>query len=358
MSGLIPMAQLSSDMSSTFAGMNGQNLNRRQKAAIIVRFLLNEGAEVELSELSDSQQTDLTYMIGDMGYIDRDTLGDVLMEFAHELESIGLSFPNGISGALNVLEGRISPLTEARLRKEAGVRMVGQPWLRIKKLAIPELVKMIETESNEVAAVLVSKLDVDVAAQLLASLPGDKARRITYAMSMTESITPEAVDSIGLTLACQLDDKPPRAFSQAPVDRLGAILNNSTTASRDDLLSSLDQTDAEFAGQVRKTIFTYAHISTRIKNLDIPRLVREVDEATLITAMAFGTEGEYGESTEFILDNMSTRMADQLREGVEDRGKVGLKDAEAAMSEITKAVRTLETSGELTLNSLDDDDDA
>lgn len=357
MSSSIPMAQLSQDTSTTFSGMTSQNLNRRQKAAIIVRFLLNEGAEVELKELSDSQQTDLTHMIGEMGYIDRDTLGDVLMEFAHELESIGLSFPNGISGALNVLEGRISPLTEARLRKEAGVRMVGQPWLRIQKLKVADLVKMIESESTEVAAVLVSKLDVDKAAQLLASLPGDKARRITYAMSMTDSITPEAVDSIGLTLACQLDDKPPRAFSQAPVDRVGAILNNSTTANREEILNSLDQTDAEFAVQVRKTIFTYAHISTRIKNLEIPRLVREIDEATLITALTFGSEGAFGESSEFILNNMSSRMADQLREGVEDRGKVRLKDAEEAMSDITKAVRELEAAGEITLNSLDDDDE-
>ncbi|MBO9405831.1 flagellar motor switch protein FliG [Shimia sp. R9_1] len=358
MSSAIPLAPFggAADMPS-FGSMRKTNLTRPQKAAIIVRFLLNEGAELSLAELSDNHQADLTYMMGDMGYIDRDTLAEVLMEFAQELESIGLSFPNGISGALSVLQGQISPLTEARLRKEAGVRMIGNPWSRIKELTVPELINMVDSESIEVSAVLMSKLPVDKAATVLAKLAGDKARRITFAMSMTESITPEAVDRIGLTLACQIEDRPPKAFKQGPEDRLGAILNNATTATRDNVLESLDEQDAEFAVAVRRRIFTYAHIATRVKPLDIPRLVRDLDEGSLITAMAYATEGDFGVSTEFILNNMSARMADQLREGVNDRGEVKTKEAEAAMSEITTGVRELVELGEIELISDEDDDE-
>ncbi|MFY0619210.1 flagellar motor switch protein FliG [Shimia sp.] len=358
MSSMIPMAPLggAGDLTS-FGGMRKTNLTRPQKAAIIVRFLLNEGAELALAELSDGHQADLTYMMGDMGYIDRETLSDVLMEFAQELESIGLSFPNGISGALSVLQGQISPLTEARLRKEAGVRMIGNPWARIKEQSVPELITMIDGESIEVSAVLISKLPVEKAAMVLAKLPGDKARRITFAMSMTESITPEAVDRIGLTLACQLEDQPPKAFKQGPEDRLGAILNNATTATRDEVLESLDEKDAEFAGAVRRRIFTYAHIATRVKPLDVPRLVKDLEDDILVTAMAFATAGDFGLSTEFILSNMSGRMADQLREGITERGTVKTKEAEAAMSEITKSIRELVDMGEIKLVSDEDEDD-
>lgn len=358
MDNAIPLAPLGGveDMPS-FGGMRKTNLSRPQKAAIIVRFLLNEGAELALAELSDNHQADLTYMMGDMGYIDRETLADVLMEFAQELESIGLSFPNGISGALNVLQGQISPMTEARLRKEAGVRMIGNPWARIKELSTPELIEMVDGESIEVSAVLISKLPVDKAAEILAKLPGDKARRITFAMSMTESITPEAVDRIGLTLACQIEDRPPKAFKEGPEDRLGAILNSASTATRDEVLGSLDEKDAEFADAVRRRIFTYAHIATRVKPLDVPKLIKDIDEGALVTAMAYATEGDFGMSTEFILSNMSGRMADQLREAVTDRGKVKTKEAEAAMSEVTKAVRDLVELGEIELISDEDDED-
>ncbi|WP_270729896.1 flagellar motor switch protein FliG [Shimia sp. Alg240-R146] len=347
----IPMAQI--PLSTPMGG--GSTLSRKHKAAIIVRFLLNEGADLELTNLSEENQSDLTYLMGEMGYIDRSTLGEVLMEFAHELESIGLSFPNGISGALNVLEGKISPLTAARLRKEAGVRVAGQPWQRIKSLSINDLVDLLAAESIEVSAVLISKLDVDKAATLLSQLPGDKARRITHAMSMTDQIGPEAVDRIGLTLACQIDDRPPRAFNDGPESRLGAILNNSTIATRDDILDSLDETDADFAIKVRKTIFTYAHIHKRLKKLDVPAVLRDIDQDDLITAIAYATEGDIGETSKFLLDNISVRLADQLREGVEERGKVKLTEAEPAMAEITKTVRNLVDLGDIDLIIPDED---
>ena len=86
-------------------------------------------------------------------------------------------------------------------------------------------------------------------------------------------------------------------------------------------------------------------------------MTKDSDEGVLVTAMAYATEGDFGMSTEFILSNMSGRMADQLREAIGDRGKVKTKEAEAAMSEVTKAVRELVELGEIELISEEDDDD-
>ncbi|TKZ21436.1 flagellar motor switch protein FliG [Shimia litoralis] len=331
------------------------SLSRQQKAAIIVRFLLNEGADVSLTELPDDLQGALTHAMGTMRYVDRDTLASVVMEFAAELESVGLSFPNGISGALTALEGRISPLTAARLRKEAGVRQSGDPWSRIRGLAIPQLVTFTEQESIEVAAVMLSKLDVAKAAELLSALPGAKARRITYAVSLTAGITPEAVDRIGISLAAQLDDVPDRAFSEEPVDRVGAILNYSMASTRDDVLSGLEETDAGFATLVRKAIFTYADIPARITPRDVPRILREVDQTDLVTAFAYAATDDLGAASTFLLENTSSRLADQLREDAQDRGKVSLKDGETAMTAVIGAIRSLQASGDITLIQPEDD---
>ncbi|SHI82506.1 flagellar motor switch protein FliG [Shimia gijangensis] len=332
-------------------------LGRRQKATIIVRFLLNEGADLALSDLPEDLQVDLTQMMGEMRHVDRDTLAHELLEFAGELETIGLSFPRGITGALSALEGRISPYTAARLRKEAGVRQTGDPWKRLQNLAVEDLIGIIDSESTEVAAVMLSKLDVAKAAELLGNLPGEKARRITYAVSLTGAVTPEAVDRIGVSLAAQLDDIPPRAFSEEPVARVGAILNYSPTSTRDDVLSGLEETDAGFASAVRKAIFTYADIPQRVAPRDVPRVVREVDQTALVTALTFSNEGYEGLATEFLLENMSTRLADQLREEVEDRGTVVMRDGEAAQTAVVAVVRLLVDGGEIQLIEPQDDDD-
>lgn len=334
------------------------HLTRSQKAAIIVRFLINEGADIALTDLPDALQARLTTQMGSMRYVDRGTLADVVAEFAQELEGMGLTFPRGVAGALSALDGRISPQTAARLRKEAGVRQQGDPWEQVKKADLGALIPIVERESTEVAAVLLSKLDVARAADLLGKLPGELARRITYAVSQTGVVSPEAVDRIGLALAAELHDIPETAFAQGAVERVGAILNFSPAATRDDVLTGLDEADQEFAALVRRAIFTFVHIPERVKPTDIPRITREVDQAVLVTALAGAASGDLAPVAEFILNNMGKRMAEAMREEIQERGRVRLRDAEEAMTAVVNAVRTLEAAGEIAYVTAPEDDGA
>lgn len=351
MGNLTPLAQLAPPA----RGSTG--LTRRQKAAIIIRLALSEGAEIDLQSLPDDLQFDLTRILGDMRPITRDTLTAVVDEFAEELETLGLIFPRGLAGALNVLDGKISPHTAARLRKEAGVRQTGDPWDRIRKLEVKKIVAIVERESTEIAAILLSKLDTAKAAELLGTLPGERARRITYAVSQTTHVTTEALERIGLSLASQMDSQPESVFDKGPVERVGAILNFSTAATRDDVLVGLDEADQDFADEVRKAIFTFVNIPARIAPRDIPRVVREIDADQLLTALAAAVDEPSKAAAEYILGNMSKRMAEQLREEIQDVGKIKPKDGEAAMTAIVTTIRELETAGELLLLAGDEEDE-
>lgn len=331
-------------------------LTRRQKAAIIVRFLLNEGADVPLKDLPEPLQATLTTQMGSMRYVDRGTLADVVAEFAQELEAMGLTFPRGVSGALSALDGRISPQTAARLKKEAGVRQFGEPWEQVCAADPGELLKILQTESPEVAAVMLSKLDVARAAELLGRLPGPAARTIAFEMSRTGSVTPDAVDRIGLSLAAQLHELPEHAFNDGPVQRVGAILNYSPATTRDDVLTGLDETDREFADLVRKAIFTFENIPERLSPVDLPKITRDVPQDVMTIALKSASDGALGHVAEFILDNISKRMADAIREEMSELGKIRTKDGEEAMTEVINAIRNLEAAGEITLLSGEDEE--
>lgn len=334
------------------------NLSRRAKAAVVVRLLLNEGADIPLEDLPEELQAHLTTAMGEMRVVDRETLAAVVSEFAEEVERIGLSFPGGIAGALNALDGKISPRTAERLRKEAGVRQSGDPWKRIREMGAEQLLPVLEHESIEVSAVMLSKLDVGKAADLLGRLPGPRARQITYAVSLTGAVSPDAVSRIGLSLATQLDARPIKAFDADPVERVGAILNSSTSITRDDMLAGLDETDQGFANAVRKAIFTFANIPERIAPRDIPRVLREVDGEVLLVAMAASEAQGMQATADFILENMSGRMADQMREDMAEAETPKPADAEAAMATVVAAIREMETRGDLMLVApVDPEDD-
>ncbi len=296
-------------------------LSGRQKAAIIVQVLLADGGNLSLSDLSDSLQTKLIHEMATLRHVDHATLQAVAQEFIDAFDAAGLSFHGALEGALTLLDGSISPDTARRIRKQAGLYRHGDPWERISGMDIELLLPVLERESIEVGAVILSKLKVSKAAELLGQMPGERARRITYAVSLTGDIAPGVVLRIGHSIAEQLDAQPERAFAEGPVERVGAILNFSLSATRNEVLDGLEQEDSGFAKQVRRAIFTFANIPDRIDPRDVPKITRDVDPVKLITALAAAT-GDDEKVTEFILSNMSNRMADQLREEMQDLGEI------------------------------------
>lgn len=331
-------------------------LTFKQKAAIIVRLLLSDNGKLILTDFPEEMQQDLTIQMGAMRSITHETVAIVVEEFITELEAIGLSFSGGLEEALNTLDGAIDPQIADRMRREGGVRHTGDPWERVMGLDTERLLPALEEESIEVAAVMLSKLNVSKAAELLGMLPGERARRITYAVSQTSGVTPDAVHRIGRSLASQLDIVPVQAFDDGPIERVGAILNSSPASTRDDVLAGLEEDDKEFAKLVRKAIFTFVNIPTRIDPRDVPKITRGVDQAVLVTALAAATANGFEAATEFVLANISKRMAEGIREEMNELGKVKDADGEEAMSAVVAEIRELEATGEVLFVTAEEDE--
>ncbi len=157
---------------------------------------------------------------------------------------------------------------QKKLREDAGVRLFEDPWDRIKGLDLDDLIEILDQETAEVAAVVLSKLDVPAAAKILAKMPGERARRITYAISMTAQVTPTAVDRIGQCILSQIDNRPEFAFVDLPERRIAAILTAANDALRDEVLEGLRDTDKDFADRVERSVFTFDSIPERIAQND------------------------------------------------------------------------------------------
>lgn len=330
-------------------------LTSRQKAAIVVRCMLSESSDLDLSSLPTSSQAALAQEMAVMGMIDRDTRDSVITEFCDRLEAVGMHFPGTIDGALALLDGHLSEDTTSRLRRLAVMSGISDPWERIATLPVPALAELVRTEAVEIAAVMFANLPVPRAAEVFRQIDPDLARQIAYAMSLTGAIEEPALRRIGLALVQAADSLPQPALTEGPVEKVGAILNFAQASTRDSVLAGLDDDDAEFAGNVRKAIFTWAHIPARIDPRDIPRIIREVQSVSLARALAGATDKNLP-TVEFILGALSTRLADTMREEMDAAGKVSAKDAEEAMSEIVGVIRRMETEGQLILIAQEQED--
>ncbi len=335
--------------------LSGTALSRRRKAAMVVHLLLSDGRKLGLTSLPEEAQLMLTRELGSLRTIDKDTLAAVAAEFAADLDRMALVAPGGLDGALASLGGQISPTAAARLREESAKARGGDPWVQILALTPEELLPLMTLESTEICAVALSKLPVAKAAELLGLLPGERARRVAYAMSQTSAVSPDAVCRIGHALANDYCVRAIPAFLHPAEQRVGAILNSSPAATRDTVLAGLGTDDPSFAEQVRKAIFTWLDIPVRVTPVDVPKVLRAVENAALVTALAaaMADGGEAAGVANFLLSNMSQRMADQLREDVAARGKVKKVDGEQAQNAVVSSVRERADAGDIKLIELE-----
>lgn len=325
-----------------------RRMGPQQKAAIIVRLLLGQGVSPGVQRLAPHHQTQLAHVISQLEAVDRQTLLDVVKEFTQRIDNLALSFPNGLEETLNLLEPHLGDGALSALRV-AAERSEGQdPWVRIAKQPVMRLAPLLENESAEVCAVLLSKLTVAKAAELLSELPEDRGQILAHTVALTETITPELVERIGLHIAQVLEAIPPKAFPKTAAERVGAILNSTPQGARDKMLDGLTTRDAPFAKEVRKSIFAFAHIPMRVDPKDVAIIVRKADARGLTVAFAAGLASS-PLTVEFMLENMSKRLAEQMRDDAESLGTPKPEEGEAAMGDLISTIRDLEASGELEL---------
>lgn len=323
-------------------------LSAQHKAAIIVRLFLGQGVSPGVNRLPSHHQTRLAQIISEIGAVDRPTLARVVREFTDRIDNLALSFPDGLAETLELLEPHLDPGALSALRTAADRADGNDPWARVSNQSVKRLRPLIDSESAEVCAVLLSKLSVSKAAGLLGDISEDRAQLLAHTVALTETVTPDLVDRIGIHIAKILEEIPPQAFQKTAAERVGAILNSTPQTARDKVLDGLNIRDEIFAREVRKSIFSFNHIPMRVEPVDVSIIIRTANSATLITAMAAGFAAA-PLSVEFLLENMSKRLAEQMRDEAEGQGVPKPEAGEAAMSDIVMVIRDLEAAGEITL---------
>ena len=330
------------------------HLSGTEKAAIVVRALITGETSLTLADLPHDMQADLAQTLGRMRLVDRATMNAVLEEFIETLEQVGLSFPDSLEGALALLGDKLDQKATRRLREMARGGDLDEVWMNLERADDDVLLGLLEMESRMVGAVLLSKLSTDKAARLLMKMDADLAKALALGIGRTEAIAPAAVARIGATLAQQVTDRPKRAFADPPTKRVGNILNSSAPDLRNDLLANLERADETFARKVRKAIFTFKDIATRVQERDVPAIMRDIQSDDMTTLIA-GKAEEDAMSLEFLLANMSKRAAATLQDDAAALPRPDPDAYAAASNRVASAIRQLVDNQDISLKQLSEE---
>jgi len=326
-----------------------QTLRRDQKAAIIVRLLGAEPDGLSLDGLETGNLAQLVRATAGLSHIGEATILATITEFLQDIDSLDLYFRPGLDAAMTDMHPHLNDEVAAVLKSGAPPASPSDPWIGISRTDALTLAPILQCETPQVCAIALAKLSAARAAEILAECEPEFARAVTMAATKASRIGPHTVAAIGQAIADAIEAAGNKgAIAGDPVERVGAILNFAASATREDMLASIRATNPELAETLRRIMFTFSDIPDRVETTDVAKLVRAVENSVLVTALAGGAKSE-SDTVEFLLANLSKRLAEQLNEEIRDRGEVKEKEADAAMNAVVQGIRDLETAGSLTL---------
>ena len=126
---------------------------------------------------------------------------------------------------------------------------------------------------------------------------------------------------------------------------LATILNRLNVSMSKDILEKMDNRDSDVALEIKRLMFLFEDI-INIQDKDIQKILKEVDRKDLALSLKVTDE----KLKDKVFSNMSERAADLLKEEIQFMGMVKLKEVELAQAKIIDVVKSLEETGEISLN--------
>ncbi len=219
-------------------------------------------------------------------------------------------------------------------RKSKGLDVL--KWMEPR--AIAELIRL---EHPQVLAIVISYLDPDLAARVLAELPQSVQTEVLLRVAQLDGVQPAALGKLDEMLEKQIAGKGGSVSANLGGPKMAASILNFMPGA---VLEDLRKVDEGTTAKLQDLMFTFSDMGT-IDDKGIQAVLREVDSARLVIAM----KGADASLVAHFLKNMSSRAAEMLRDDMESRGPVKLSEVEAAQKEILVIARRLADAGTIAL---------
>lgn len=323
-----------------------------ERAAVLLMSLGEEAAAEVMRYLSPKEVQKVGAAMATLGSITRAQVNAVLEEFEQAVEeqtNLGVGADDYLRKVLvNALgEQRAESLISRIFRNGSGSGIESLKWMDAR--AVAELIRL---EHPQIVAIVLSHLDPDHAAEVLAFLPQNVVGDVLMRIATLDVIQPDALAELDEILERQFAGaQQVRTAGNSGVKGAAEILNFLESALEEKALEEIGGIDAELAAKIQDSMFVFENL----KDLDdrsIQALLRETETEMLLVAL----KGADADLREKILKNMSKRAAETLREDLEARGPVRVSEVETAQKEILAIARRMAEAGEIALGGGGGDD--
>ena len=317
-----------------------------QKAAAVVIALGTDKASKLYQYLGNDDAEKLTLEVAKLGHLEAEQTEQVLDEFYKTCLTQKVVTDGGLEYARAVLEKAYGESTATELLQKVSKYLKNRSFDFIEKADVKNLFSILQHERAQTIALVLSYVESDKAASVIAELPEEKRIQVVKSIAMMDSASPDAIKIVEQQLRSRLDNILTTDFTSiGGIDYIADVMNHMDRSNEKFIFDEMGKDDPELADTIRKKMFVFEDILT-MDNRSIQRFIRDCDMKDVV----YSLKGAGEEILAAFYSNMSSRMAEQVRSDLEVTVNVKLRDVEEAQSRIVGVIRKLEEEGELVIN--------
>lgn len=329
------------------------SIGDEQAAAILLLLFSEDEAAQILSRLEPDEVQQLSkvmYSVADIGAPEINVVLDRFVDRARHRTTVGYKADLQIESMLTAALGE--QRAEAVVSRTAPKKKAAPNLDALKWMSSKDIVTMIEDEHPQIAALVLSFLSSDAAAEVLKLLPEDEQDDVVYRLATLGKVSADAIGTIE-----QLLNAFHAPQASAPVEtggnsasEIAAIMNLIGKKQSKRVIKSLSKRDKVIAGAIEDQMFTFADLIT-LEVKDLGTVMRGVDNEALVPAL----KGADEQLRERILGSMSSRAAQTLEDDIAERGPIPMADVLEAQRQVVTHARKLADNGEIVIGGSGDE---
>lgn len=326
-------------------------LTAEQRAAVVFVSLEPDMAENLADRLGPDAVERVKRALQSLSHVPREELLGAFALFLTELEARRGGLLAGEARAASLLRKVLGELPDPDLMdepKRKRPQLKGSIWKRFVRLE-PELISTyIEKQGATLGAIMLSRLPAESVAEVLSLLPQDISVEIIDIMAREAQPTEAAFDVVENMIAEDLLSEGSDVSKDPKLALIGEMLGTLPRTLREAALTRLKETDEERAGVVRSKLLSLDDIPQRLPTRSVQVIFRDISSDVLIPGLK-ASLARSPEVAEFLLSNITQRMADKFREEIELYADMDARALDKASAGLLREILSLNRKGAITL---------
>lgn len=314
-------------------------------AAVLLMSLPEEDASTLLAKLEPKQVEQVSIEIARLQSVSADEQEKVILQFADSNPSAS-GGGGGLERAKALLQKALGAGASAAL-DTVRQSIESMPFAFLRNIDRQNILTYIIDEHPQTIALVMSHLPPSFGAEILAGLPEERRLSVVRRIATMGQTNPDIIREVENGLEKRMSSVMSQSFEHAGgVEAVAEMLNVADRATERALLDSLETEAPELVDEIRRLMFVFEDIS-KFSDKDIQTVLKSVETSQWALSLKLASE----ELKDKILNNMSERAADMLKEEMGYLGAVKRSAVEAKQQEIVDIIRRLEDENQIEINT-------